>query len=153
MIIRKATLKDVPVLKDMLDKERDEMLSLHKGALRKLQTVWERKASAYKLKKSLKSSRVVFLIAEVDGKVAGFIAGELQKPPGREEGFILDIFVYDKYRRQGIGDELMAELSKWFKKNKCKWLSLIAYTKNTKAKKFYDRLGFKAVCEIRKKKI
>jgi ribosomal-protein-alanine N-acetyltransferase len=81
-----------------------------------------------------------FIVAEKDRKIVGFIIGVEIKP---EKGKILMLSVLEKYRRQGIGSELLVEYLKSISDKKVKTVSLEVRTDNIKAIKFYQRYGFK----------
>jgi ribosomal protein S18 acetylase RimI-like enzyme len=153
MKIRKATPKDAKAIEIMLDKLAKEGISLHRGALKKQTAGWETVKSVAKIRKQMKSKRFIYFVAEKDKKIIGFIGGELMRAPKTTEGYASDLYVYPEYRKQSIGKKLMAEFAKWTKSRGCNWMSLLVYTRNKKGIKFYEKLGFENVVEIRKKKI
>lgn len=80
-----------------------------------------------------------FLVAEIDGKIVGYIIGNMQN---ESEGHILAIAVDPKYRKQGIGTALTKAICKMLKKRGAKKVRLELKLYNTDAQKFYFNLGF-----------
>jgi len=66
-----------------------------------------------------------FLVAEIQGKIAGYIIGHMQN---ESEGHILAIAVDPKHRKQGVGTALIKTIYK--------------VLNNTGAKEFYFKSGF-----------
>jgi len=59
--------------------------------------------------------------------------------------YLEDIFISEKYRSEGVGKKLFDELIKLAKRKKCGRLDFTVLDWNTKAMKFYNRLGAKAL--------
>ncbi len=84
-----------------------------------------------------------FLIAEIEGKIVGYVVGNtIISKEGCKEGHILDIAVDPVYRRQGIGTILIEHILEMFKKRGADKARLEVKLKNTEARKFYSQLGF-----------
>lgn len=91
-----------------------------------------------------------FLIAEVDGKVVGYIIANLRKSrDGKEEGHILAIAVDPAYRRRKIGVNLIKQIIDVFKDKGIERLSLEVKVNNMPARRFYLSLGFEEVCILK----
>ena len=73
-------------------------------------------------------------VYECNGKIQGFI--------GINEEHIEGVFVFSEMQSQGIGKALLKAL-----KDRKARLSLNVYQKNTRAICFYQREGFKILCE------
>lgn len=86
------------------------------------------------------------LIAEENGKIVGYAVGELgSRPPVfkiRKFGFISDVFVEKKFRKQGISKQFLLELKKWFKSKNLKHIELTVHVKNEVGKKAWGKYGF-----------
>ena len=80
----------------------------------------------------------VWLVAEIDGALAGYIGS--QSVLGESD--VMNIAVSPDYRRQGIGEKLVLALVEELKKlgNHC--LSLEVRLSNTPARTLYEKLGF-----------
>lgn len=76
------------------------------------------------------------LVAERDSQVVGFMLGIIRKVPleniGLQEelGWITVFFVDQRYRRQGIGQQLLNGVLDYFKKNKRKQIYVASYVPN-----------------------
>ena len=82
------------------------------------------------------------LIAELDGKMVGYILAEY------DESFlhVLSFGVYPEYRKMGIGGALINELVKIAKTNgKIIGISLFVHVGNENGIIFYEKYGFKKV--------
>jgi ribosomal protein S18 acetylase RimI-like enzyme len=75
---------------------------------------------AKRLLQHLDDNNTCALVAEVDGKIIGYVLGMIvdllpdifAEQPG---GFLADIYVEAAYRRKGVGRALVRELQDWFR--------------------------------------
>ena len=81
-----------------------------------------------------------FLVAETDGKIIGYVIGNMQNDL---EGHILAIAVDPNHKRQGVGTQLMRAIINRLKDNGAARVRVELKLYNTNAKKFYSNLGFK----------
>ncbi|WP_457614976.1 ribosomal protein S18-alanine N-acetyltransferase [Methanopyrus sp.] len=81
-----------------------------------------------------------FLVAEVEGKVVGYIIFELR--PWLGEGHIVSIAVHPDYRRAGIGTVLMREAERRILEAGYETVRLEVRESNFPARRFYERLGY-----------
>jgi len=65
----------------------------------------------------------------------------------RKTLYLEDIFISEKYRREGIGKALMDELLKIARKNKCARMEWCVLDWNIKAINFYEKLGARRLKE------
>ncbi|MFU0831892.1 MAG: [Ribosomal protein S18]-alanine N-acetyltransferase [Oscillospiraceae bacterium] len=89
----------------------------------------------------LSSDTAVFLVAESDGKTAGYagmhcVCGEC---------YVDNIAVFPKFRRRGIGRALTLELLRRAQERDAEFCSLEVRPSNTAAITLYQSLGFKQV--------
>ena len=114
-MIREANVDDIPSIVDLWE----EMMNFH---IQK-SSIYEIKADArqiyeFYLKNILKSHKSIILVCEIKNKVVGYLmAEESQLPPVYKEdkiGTIVEICITEKHRNKGIGEELVAEIEKWF---------------------------------------
>jgi len=86
-----------------------------------------------------------FIVAEVDGKVVGYLIGTLR---WGASGHIMAIGVYPEYRKRGVGTALMVQildiLHTWGARN----ARLEVRKSNDAAQLFYQKLGFRLGEEI-----
>ncbi len=95
------------------------------------------------------SNHSCLFVAEREGKVIGFLSGELRegsltfKP--KTWAAIEDVYVAPDYRSSGVGRALFDEFQKWAKEKSAHGVSLQVAAGNTRARKLYEELGFREV--------
>jgi len=91
------------------------------------------------------------LIAEVDGKAAGFLLGYIDslgdgdihlREEFRRSGHISDVFVDPAYRRRGLTRAMLDEAERRFKSKGLAWMDLSFVDANDGAEKTYRAAGF-----------
>lgn len=92
----------------------------------------------------LKNPYAYFIVCENENEIVGYISSTLE-----EYGEILNFFVVNEYRKQGIGKVLLNSVILEAKKNKIKSLYLEVSEKNENAINLYKSFEFK-VSHIRK---
>ncbi|ACX73567.1 ribosomal-protein-alanine acetyltransferase [Methanocaldococcus vulcanius M7] len=81
-----------------------------------------------------------FYVAEIDGKVVGYILGSMEWG----NGHIISLAVKKEYRGLGIGKILLKTLENYyFNTAKCNYIVLEVRVSNTVARKFYYKMGYK----------
>ncbi len=95
--------------------------------------------SKVEFEKEMKNDVARYLVAEVDGKVVGyvgiwFVAGE---------GHITNVAVHSDYRGQKIGDILIKHLVKMCEENNIFAITLEVRVSNIVAQNLYKKYGFK----------
>lgn len=88
-----------------------------------------------------------FLVAEKDGKIAGYIVAILQ---GVALGHIISIAVHPEYVRRGIGTTLILRLGEVLKEQGASAIRLEVRKGNLVAQKMYAKLGFKTSHSIKR---
>lgn len=90
----------------------------------------------------------LFLIVELDHKIAGYVSGVVRRDG---YGHIVSICVHPSYRKKGLGTLLMKAIENVFKESfsLCKYL-LEVRVSNTSAISFYQKLGYNVVKTIPK---
>jgi len=81
-----------------------------------------------------------FLVAEVSGRVVGYIIFETR--PWLNEGHIVSIAVHPDHRRRGIGTILMKEAERRIAERGYDVVRLEVRESNFGARRFYERLGY-----------
>ena len=84
-------------------------------------------------------------VAEENEQIVGFITAEVLKKKvwyNVQLGSINNIFVLEEYRGKGIGKALMKTMMNTLQDVGITNIQLEAYSKNSKAIKFYEKLGF-----------
>lgn len=82
----------------------------------------------------LESSNVTLFISVLNGQIIGCIGIEIKG----EDGLLRSFFVTDKYKNQGIGNELLNRLMNYSKSKNIKRLHLLTTT----AEKYFSKKGF-----------
>lgn len=90
----------------------------------------------------LKSPDAIGLLARIDGEVAGFIIGGIQRHVMTKIGHIYTIDVAVKHRRRGIGVKLLNEMEKTFSKRGAKTSVLEVRVDNQAARQLYKKQGY-----------
>ena len=98
---------------------------------------WSEKSIAYELTNPLS----LWLVAEVDGVVAGYIGSQTVPP----ESDVMNVAVHPDYRRQGIARQLVTELIHALTEKGMKSLTLEVRQSNAPAIALYAQLGFQQV--------
>ena len=106
------------------------------------------------MERSLLSEDRLLLVAEIDGKIVGYAAAEIQarSPIFRiaKNGYINDVFVEEEFRKLGIAREFLTELKKWFESKGIKHVELSVLADNEVGKKTWAKFGFETY-EIKKR--
>lgn len=149
--IRKARLSDVHAL-SLLWKE---MASYHETLLKEdpetRQVIFERKKEwssiqAVHLKKLVRSSNCLVIVAEAGDDLVGFSIAEIKRnvPVFKVEkvGYISDLFVKEGFRKTGIASMLKDESFRWLRNKGIRYVSLKMFKGNRIAHQVYRKWGF-----------
>lgn len=100
----------------------------------------------YLKKQSRRRNSVVF-VAEIGGKIVGYIMVEIQKLPPiyahDKNAYVCDIVVDSQYRGRGIGTALLEEAEGWARKKKMYSIALMVHVANDNAISVYREFGFR----------
>lgn len=148
VLIRKATLKDVPQLIRQW-KALEAYHVKHHGYGRGIFEYSPNRMALYLkyLKKQMRRRNAAVFVAEVGGRIAGHIMVEIQKLPPifvhDKNAYVCDIVVDSQYRGKGIGTALLEEAEEWAGKKKMYSIALMVHTANKNAFSVYRKFGFK----------
>lgn len=96
------------------------------------------------VKKMLAVPNLFCYVIEDDGKLVGFAALTLRFVPTKGYvGVIEDVVVDEKYRKRGLGTELINKLLSKAKEQKVFAVELTSNPKREVARRLYQKLGFK----------
>lgn len=102
----------------------------------------------------LSSDNKLLLVAEKEGQLAGYAAGEIQtrSPVFKvaQSGYINDVFVKQEFRKLGIATKFLKNLKQWFQANHIEHVELSVLTKNEIGIKTWRKFGFEAY-ELKKR--
>ena len=90
------------------------------------------------------------LVADIDGKVVGYVLGVIvdlapEMFAQDASGFLADIFVDADYRRGGVGSALVAALASWFHEKGLGYFEWHVAARNDDAVAFWRSLGGREV--------
>lgn len=96
-------------------------------------------------KKRIIDPEYICVVADINNEVIGYLSGAVLpvdswRPVKRTE--LENMFVAEKFRREGVGKKLIEEFIKWSKGKKADKATVDVYASNKKAIKFYKREGF-----------
>ena len=97
-----------------------------------------------KIKKRIRSRKVIFLVAEIDDKIVGLIDGYIIESIYFKEkiAYLDHLCVDEKYRNNGIGSKLIEKFSDVSKSKGAKYIKLNAFENNIPAVNLYNKYGF-----------
>lgn len=94
-------------------------------------------------------SNSFLFVAASGGEIVGFISGELREgsPTFRSKTWasVDDVFVAPDHRSRGVGRALVASVASWATDKGASGVSLQVAAANSRARKFYDELGFREI--------
>ena len=146
MIIRKAKMEDTKELNLMLtllirdEKKYDDSID-------------ETFVVTNMYENYIEDSQKCILVAEEDNKVVGYLYGILKTEDEvtKNKKAILDaLYVDTEYRKSGIASSLIKSFKKWCSNNGVKSIEVSVCSKNTTAKKLYDKHKFETFRETMK---
>ncbi len=97
-----------------------------------------------KLSKILELSTDKIFVAEINGKIAGYIHGSVYECTYSDSlKNILALVVSDKYRRQGVASELVKAIETWAKDDGSAGVRLVSGHNREDAHEFYLSRGYR----------
>lgn len=94
------------------------------------------------------------LVAENNGELVGYAAGEIQARSPifmiDKNGYINDVFVLKEFRKHGIAKKFLIELKEWFESKGIEYVELSVHAANEIGKKTWTKFGFEAY-ELKKR--
>ena len=147
---RKATIEDAEMLKDLSFQTFWDAFHEHpKNAPDDLADYMAKAFNLEQIKREISEENNIFLVAEVEGKTAGYvklILESLEEPIEAEKPIELArLYSHQEFLGKGVGAKLMEE-SLIFAENECcdaMWLGVWEY--NPRAQRFYEKYGFKEI--------
>jgi GNAT superfamily N-acetyltransferase len=99
------------------------------------------------LRPALQDKNHLVLLALDDGKAAGYAVAKINEKLPREHNFITGVvdhlFVTQDCRRRGIGEQMCAEIIKWFKAANVNRVEVQLIDKNKGAYAFWRKQGYR----------
>lgn len=91
--------------------------------------------------KEFDDPRIIYLLAKENNRDVGLAILSLS-PEIDRVAFLGELFVEEKYRGRGVGEQLIREAMKLAKKKELKKFRVTVARYNLSAQKFYNKLGF-----------
>ncbi len=148
MIIRTATIQDLPILLDfeqkIIEAERPMDPTLKQSE----------KISYYSIEDYILSGHTEVVVAEINNEIIGSGYGQIRDRDEffvqKQLGYIGFMYVKDEHRGKGISQLIINYLCNWFSSKDIDEIRLKVYEKNPRAIKAYQKAGFeKHLIEMR----
>ena len=138
---RDSDLVEIQVLYNQIDEQHHKALP---NIFKPTQEI--ERPNAY-IRSILEKDNAYYLVARVQNKVVGLVHIETRKTEHplinpHKYGHISDIIVDSKWKRNGIGKQLIKESHEWFRKNGITEVNLTVFSFNKEAILFYQSLGY-----------
>ena len=145
MLVRKAEMKDIPAINNLLR----QVLDVHHGGRPDIFKSGVKKYTDEQLKEILSAEGTIVFLAEEDGVVCGEVFCTLRRV--KDDNvlkdcntlFIEDVCVDKASRGKKVGTILFDYVKQYAKGIGCYNLSLNVWSFNEGAAKFYEKVGFK----------
>ena len=142
-VIRKAVSEDLPAVIDLWT----ELMDFH----RDIDPLFTRSAEAADnflkyLGENMDADDSELFVAEVSGKLVGYVMANVSKYPPvfvqERYGAISDAAVTASFRRQGIGEALVAAAAHWFREKGLTRMEMRLLNTNPVSTAFWEKMGF-----------
>ena len=100
------------------------------------------------IRRLLKSPSAVALLARMDGDVAGFVIGLVERRRTAKIGHVVTIDVAAKYRQMGVGLMLLKEIENAFLKKSVEAVYLEVRADNQAARRLYRKQGYEEAIQL-----
>jgi len=140
--IRRATAVDIPEIVTMADAlmredagQRDPFANV----------AWVESEGFEHYGHAIQDPNAACFVADRVGETVGFISGRLEEAGTFSlvrGATIGSLFVCSPYRREGIGERLLAAFLNWAREHGAASVTVSAYASNAGALRFYEREGF-----------
>ena len=147
IIIRKAIAEDAEMLAELSYQTFWDAFHDHpKNAPDDLADYMEKAFSVEQTQSELAEENSIFLIAEIEGKTAGYakvMIGNLEEGISAKRPIELNrLYAHQEFLGKGVGQRLMDECFKIAKENECDVMWLGVWEFNPRAQAFYKKHGF-----------
>ena len=139
--IRKATLADIHILEDFLQR----LIAVERPMDESLEQ--EQHIKYYEVSEFITSDNAELFVATVNDEIVGSGYGLIkQNKPHfayKEHGYVGFMFVKNDYRGNGISKLILNSIFDWFRSRGIKETRLEVYQENPSAIRAYEKVGFK----------
>lgn len=153
MIIRKAEEKDFEQVLDLqLELERTEC----RFDSNLIEGCYNTKEGNKQLKERIKNKNQIFLLAENDNRIIGFIDGRIMDEAiwyKEMVGILEHVCVGKEYRNKGVATLLIKKFEEEIRKIGAKYIQILAFLDNEPARNLYKKQGYEEYSVYYSKKI
>lgn len=141
--IRKAIIDDLKAIQEL----NYELFLYEEKHDNTLDMQWPHDpAGEHYFKEKIAGQGCVCFVAEIDGKIVGYLAGGITKSESyrtvKKITELENTLVSKDFRGQKIGEQLFAAFSEWSKQNGAEKIKVTASAGNAGAIRFYEKVGF-----------
>ncbi|HWP61726.1 MAG TPA: GNAT family N-acetyltransferase [Candidatus Paceibacterota bacterium] len=108
---------------------------------------YERGFSEEQLQEIVDDPHIALVVAQDNDRIIGMGGLYIIVKIGKRKGYIEDLIVDEKYRGQGLGEQIMRELIRTARNQGLYSLALNTNPKRVAAHKLYEKVGFKQIEE------
>jgi ribosomal protein S18 acetylase RimI-like enzyme len=130
------------IIKDFRIEDYDKLIDLWDEA--RLGYRAKGRDSRHRMGQQLKHGNIIFLVAEIDGKLVGSVIGTHD---GRK-GWINRLAVHPSYRRRGLAKRLVAEVEKQLSEVGLEVIACLIERGNTVSLQLFQSLGYEKASDI-----
>lgn len=143
VIIERATLKDLPRILELQDKQAAETKKFANNLGKKGKVVFFSKSE---IRKIIMSSKDYPVVAKVDDRIVGCGFVRIEKAPSwakyKKQGYMGALYVDKKYRKQGIARAVQEEVFEWLKSKEIRLCACAVLANNISALNLQKKRGF-----------
>jgi ribosomal protein S18 acetylase RimI-like enzyme len=147
--IRKAKQSDLDVLVELNESLQSHLECSNARLWRKTEQWWRHWRE--KLLELLSDENTLYLVAEINGEVIGYVYGTVDYRTDylpKTIGTIASLHTHEDFRRQSVGCKLVKRLCEFFKTKNVENVYLSYVTGNREAENFWNKLGFQNIMII-----
>jgi len=148
--VRKYRSSDRPSIVQCMERFGDYLITVdHMKRQRRMPGYGEWFTS--KMLEDVDKNNGLIYVVEKEARIVAFIAGtilgqskqDLLECVPTKDGRIIELFVNEELRGQGIGTRLMEMMEEYFRENGCDVSRVEVFEPNVKAHNFYRKLGYR----------
>lgn len=148
--IRKYQLCDRPHIIECMERFGDYLATLDRLERTRRMPGYGEWFTNNMLQEVRKNNGLIYVV-ESEGRVVGFIAGIIIRQSEEsllecipsKDGRVIELFVEEEFRDQGIGTRLMEKIEDYFRQNSCDVSKVEVFAPNIRAHSFYGKLGYR----------
>jgi len=138
--IRRATKDDL----DLLVEFGEELYLVEREF--ELEMAYSKEESKERYRRQLVNPEAVFLVAEVEGKLVGYVYAHNERAEGVRGGRVVCemevVYVEPKYRGRGVAGRLVEECKKWAGSKGVWRMEAVVFEENEASKRALGKMGF-----------